>query len=275
MSETISRSMHAVIMQPDYYADERPDEQALSFMFAELSRIPENSIVAMPEYVNAAGLDGREEIFRAMGQTERILQFVSQTAAQKRSYIAVNVLEYAGEDLENHTVLYSPAGERVYTYKKQYLPQAEKEFGVKGGEKGVPCAGVFAHEGIRFGFLTCYDIYFNAWIEHLALQRPDVILFPSYQRGEQEDMIRAQAKVLAYRCNAYVLRSSYSMHKKHFGARAMIIAPDGQVMCELGASVGSASVLIDPAYKYCRNVGFGKDQQVRNDDFINMGLLEP
>ena len=140
--------------------------------------------------------------------------------------------------------------------------------GVKGGVPDRVYQSVFEHNGIRFGFLTCFDIYFSAAIEQLAAGKPDVIVFPSYQRGERTDIIRAQAKLLAFRCNAYVLRTSVSMRDSDHGGCSMIVSPDGQILCDLGSSIGSASVKIDLTWKYYRNAGFG-GSIVRNDEFIH------
>ena len=84
-------------------------------------------------------------------------------------------------------------------------------------------------------------------------------------------MIRAQAKLTAFRCNAFVARSSYSMGTDEKGGCSMIVAPDGQILQDMGKAVGSITAEIDPAQKYMRTAGFGGGM-VRNDDFINMGL---
>ena len=49
MSET-KRILNAVVIQADYFAKPDPDKEILSFLFSELERIPENSIVLLPEY---------------------------------------------------------------------------------------------------------------------------------------------------------------------------------------------------------------------------------
>ena len=119
--------------------------------------------------------------------------------------------------------------------------------------------------------MTCYDVYYNEQIEYLASQKPDIILIPGYQRGERTDIIRAQAKLTAFRCNAYVARSSYSMGTEERGGCSMIVAPDGQILQDMGKEIGSITAKIDPKEKYMRTAGFGGGM-VRNDDFIACGL---
>jgi predicted amidohydrolase len=126
-------------------------------------------------------------------------------------------------------------------------------------------------DGIRFGFLTCYDVYFNEQIEYLASQKPDIILLPGYQRGEDVDIIRAQVRLIAFRCNAYVAKSSYSMDSDEKGGCSMIASPDGKILTDMGKAIGCTSADVDPTWKYKRAAGFGGDR-IRNDDFINAGL---
>ena len=51
----------------------------------------------------------------------------------------------------------------------------------------------------------------------------------------------------------------------------MIVAPDGQILRDMGKGVGSTSAEIDPTWKYRRTAGFGGGI-VRNDKFISDGL---
>ena len=139
-----------------------------------------------------------------------------------------------------------------------------------GNPDGKACCTTVV-DGIRFAFMTCYDVYFNEQIEHIAKFKPDIILIPGYQRGERVDIIHAQAKLTAFRCNAYVLRSSYSMDSDERGGCSMIVSPDGNIIKNIGGGVGSISADIDVFEKYMRTAGFGGGL-VRNDDFINDGL---
>ena len=90
-------------------------------------------------------------------------------------------------------------------------------------------------------------------------------------QGESTDIIRAQTRLIAFRCNAVVAKSSYSMESDEKGGCSMIVAPDGVILCDMGKQIGSVSAEVDPHQKYMRTAGFG-GSIVRNDDFINEGL---
>ena len=120
----------------------------------------------------------------------------------KSAYIAINVPEQRDGKIKNSTYLFGKDGKPAFVYDKIHLPPSEVALGVARGDGTCVCN----LDGIRFGLLTCYDVYFNEQIEYLASQKPDIILIPGYQRGENSDIIRAQTKLIAFHCNAVVAK---------------------------------------------------------------------
>lgn len=255
------------VIQPAYFAGEEPDATIAAFLTKEAKNVKEGSLAVLPEYSNAGGLSDKERELLALPRAEKMKQEIAQIAKSKSAYIAINVLEERDGKLKNSTYLFNKKGEIAFVYDKIHLPPSEVTLGVERGEGACICD----LDGIRFGFMTCYDVYFNEQIEYIASQKPDIVLIPGYQRGERTDIILAQAKLTAFRCNAFVARASYSMNDEGRGGNSMIVAPDGQILKNLGKDVGSASVTVDPKEKYMRTAGFGGGM-VRNDDFINAGL---
>lgn len=221
----------------------------------------------MPEYSNAGGISDVESEKAAMPRAKVMLEKAALIAKEKSAYVAINVLEECDGKIKNSTYLFDRSGEISFIYDKIHLPPSEILLGVERGTGACVCE----LDGIKFGFLTCYDVYFNEQIEYLASQKPDIILVPGYQRGEATDIIRAQTKLIAFRCNSFVAKSSYSMDSDEKGGCSMIIAPDGKILRDLGKEIGSISAEADPNYKYMRTAGFGGGM-IRNDDFINNGL---
>lgn len=256
-----------IVVQPSYFAGDEPDKVIAEFLKDELKKVKENSLIVLPEYSNAGGLSDPEKEKAAFGRAKEMLSFASETAKEKKAYVSVNVLEERDGEIRNSTYLFGKEGQTAFVYDKIHLPPSEVSLGVKAGAGECVCD----LDGIRFGFMTCYDVYFNEQIEFIAKQKPDIVLVPGYQRGERTDIIRAQAKLAAFRCNAFIARSSYSMNDDFHGGCSMIVAPDGQILKDMGKDVGSICERIDPKQKYMRTAGFGGNV-VRNDDFINVGL---
>ena len=259
--------MIATVAQPPYFIGVNPDEKIAEFLLKELDNAENDSIIVLPEYSNAGGISDKEREIAAMPRAKSMLDRASKVAKEKSCYVAINVLEERNGKIKNSTYLFGKDGVAAFIYDKIHLPPSEVDLGV---ERGNGCC-VFDLDGIRFGFLTCYDVYFNEQIEFIAKCKPDVILIPGYQRGETTDIIRAQTKLIAFRCNAFVLKSSYSMNDDHHGGCSMIVAPDGKIIKDMGKDTGSISAEIDPKFKHTRSAGFGCGI-VRNDDFINDGL---
>ena len=263
--------MKITVVQPKYYWGETPDETIAAFLLSEMEKVEKDGLIVLPEYSNAGGLSDPEKERAALPRAKEMLKKASAVAKEKGAYVAINVLEIRDEKLKNSTYLLNKNGDVAFIYDKQHLPLSEIKLGVEAGNSTGKCKCVCEVDGIKFAFMTCYDVYYNEQIEHIAAFKPDIILIPGYQRGERVDIIRAEAKLTAFRCNSFVARSSYSMRSEEKGGCSMIVAPDGQILTDMGAAVGSSSYLLDPKEKYMRTAGFGGDT-VRNDDFINMGL---
>jgi len=127
-------------------------------------------------------------------------------------------------------------------------------------------------EGIRYGFLTCYDCYFNEYVQHIAAHKPDVLIVSALQRGEQMDILEMQMKNMAFNCNAYAIRSSVSMGGADypFGANTMVVSPKGKVLATLGQQVGTLCCEFDPKAKHYRSDSYNQPE-IPNDYFIEKG----
>lgn len=259
--------LNITVVQPSYFAGDKPDEIIEGFLYDELEKATSGGLIVLPEYSNAGGLSDKESELKAVPRADVMLKKASAVAKEKECYVAINVLHERDGKLKNSTYLFDKNGDVAYIYNKIHLPPSEIALGVEAGNGSCVCE----LDGIKFGFMTCYDVYYNEQIEYIAQHKPDIIIIPVYQRGERADIIRAQTKLIAFRCNAFVARSSYSMDSDERGGCSMIVASDGQIIKDMGKTAGSTSAEIDPYKKLTRPAGFGCGI-VRNDDFIAMGL---
>ena len=259
--------MKITVVQPPYFIGDNPDEKIADFLINELQKVENDSLIVLPEYSNAGGISDLQSEIAALPRANKMLKMVAAIAKERSAYVAINVLEDRNGEIKNSTYLFDKKGNVAFIYDKIHLPPSEIALGVQYGDGACVCD----LDGIRFGFLTCYDVYFNEQIEYLASQKPDIILIPGYQRGETTDIIRAQTKLIAFRCNSFVAKSSYSMDSDEKGGCSMIVAPDGKILQDMGKSTGAVSINIEPNEKHMRTAGFGGGM-IRNDDFINNGL---
>ena len=263
--------LNITVVQPQYFAGENTDEKIAAFLLEQLHKVVTGGLIVLPEYSNAGGLSDVESKLKALSRAESILKETSEVAKNKQAYVAVNVLQQRDGKIKNSTYLFDKNGDVAFIYDKQHLPPSEVKMGIKAGDDSGKCQCLCELDGIKFAFMTCYDVYFNEQIEHIAKGKPDIILIPGLQRGERTDIIRAQMKLVAFRCNAYVARSSYSMKDDEHGGCSMIVAPDGKILNDIGKDVGCISADVNPFEKYMRTAGFGENL-VRNDEFISAGM---
>ena len=259
--------MKITVVQPKYYSGNSPDSVIAEFLINKLSEVEKDGLIVLPEYSNAGGLSDPEKELNALFRADQMLKKASETAKEKSAYTVINVLENRDGKIKNSSYLFNKKGEIAFIYDKIHLPPSEVKLGVAYGDGACTCEV----DGIRFGFMTCYDVYYNEQIEHLAKFNPDIVVIPGYQRGERTDIIRAQAKLLAFRLNCFVARSSYSMDDENHGGCSMIVAPDGNILKDMGATVGSISAKVNIRHKYMRTAGFGEGL-VPNNEFISAGL---
>lgn len=255
------------VAQPNYYCGENPNLKIAEFLTEQMKLAREGSLLVLPEFSNAGGLSNPNDMLNELPKAKEILNTASKYAKENSAYIVINVFEERDGDLKNSTYLFDKKGDVAFIYDKIHLPPAEVDLGIKYGDGSCFCE----LDGIRFAFMTCYDVYYNEQIEYIASLKPDIILIPGYQRGERTDIIRAQAKLTAFRCNAFIARSSYSMGDSEHGGCSMIVAPDGVILKDMESDVGAVSQTVDEKQKYMRSAGFGGNQ-IPNDEFINRGL---
>ncbi len=70
------------------------------------------------------------------------------------------MLEKRDGKIRNSTYFFDKQGKSRFVYDKIHLPPSELKLGVSRGD-GECCAVI---DGIRFAFMTCYDVYFNEQI---------------------------------------------------------------------------------------------------------------
>ena len=232
-------------------------------------------LILLPEYSNAPGRIPAEMLREFAGeQSSRLIPCVIETARRCKAITAVNALtEVAPGEFRNVTTIFDRLGNRAGEFHKQHLPQAEKNLGVEFGYTyDFRPPEIVEIDGIRFGFLICYDSYFTEYLAHLAYCKPDVVLVSSFQRAERHDVLRFMNQNLAFNCNAFVLRASVSMGENAgVGGQSMVIDPEGKILAEFGSKVGTLSCEVaDIHYKYMRSNSFG-GKLIPNDQFVSQG----
>ncbi len=230
-------------------------------------------IILTPEYSNApAALPEGECIPFASANSPRLLAAAREAAIRCNAIVAVNYVADAGDgNFRNTTEIFDRSGKSRGRFCKQHLTAAEKKINKLDDSytKSFTAPEIIEIDGIRFGFMICYDTYFCEYAAHLASRHPDVVLVSSFQRAERRDIIRMQNVHLAFLCNAFVLRASVSMGKdSELGGNSLAVSSDGRILGEAGSACGRFDFEAgDIKTKYMRSNSFG-GSEIPNDRFI-------
>ena len=268
--------MKICVFQPKYPCTIAESYEYSNFLLNSLDQCDENfDLILLPEVCNAPGTyQSIKELQNDIEKnTNPLIKKVRETAIRCGALVAVNL--YDGQDglYRNTTMLFAQDGKIKGKYLKQHLPPGEIKLQIDDSYSYIYDKPYSIEvDGIKYGFLTCYDVYFNEYIAQIATLNLDIILIPSYQRAERTDIIEMEAKNIAFNCNAYVIRSSVSMgDDTHlYGGNSMVVAPDGRVLENFGQKTGKLVCTITPHIKYERSNGFGS-LNIRNDKFIDQG----
>ncbi len=255
--------MKVCIIQPSYGVNwDRSDEyfnQEVEFLNACDESM---DIIVLPEAcdVPAKARDRETYDISVDKYNKKILDLASATAKRCNAIVFINANDTSIPGYRNTTWTFNRQGEVVGKYYKQHLTPGEA-FDRKldsGYSFEFEEPTVVEIEGIRFGFLTCYDFYFYENFAHLARKNLDVIIGCSHQRSDTHSALEIMTRFCAYNTNTYVLRSSVSMDENSdIGGASMVVAPNGDVLLNMYSKVGMECVDIDVTKKYYKPAGFG------------------
>lgn len=269
--------MKVAAFQPAYPRHAEDMSQLITWINNSLDACdPTMDLIVLPEACNAMSEFESVEAFyesaEKYGLTLR--NKAKETAKRCAALVAINL--YVGEQnrFYNTTEVYDKNGELVGSYLKQHLPisEADEKKIVGNYTKKYHAPYTIDVDGVRYAFLTCYDCYFNEYIQHIATRKPDVLIVSSLQRSESRNILCAQMRMAAFICNSYVVRSSVSMGEDgyQYGASTMVVSPKGEVLATLNQQVGMLTCEIEPHRKHFRSNTFNHPD-ISNDLFIANG----
>lgn len=255
--------MKACIIQPPYSRDVSFSDEYFRFKLDRLDECDESvDIIVLPEYsdVPCATSTLEETLFYHKKYIDALLEKCIETAKRCSALVFVNALSLEEGGYRNTTYAYDRNGQLAGKYFKKHLPPLELETLKLDSDYTFEYSEpyVLELEGLRFGFLTCYDFYFYEAFARIAKEDVDIIIGCSLQRSDSHDAIETMCRFLAYNTNAYVLRSSVSFGEDSVICGAsMAVSPEGKVLMNMRSRAGMEYVEFDPAQKYLKPAGFG------------------
>ena len=259
--------MKACVIQPFYSSDYALCDQCFEPYIDMMKQCDESmDLIVLPEACNVPCLARTREQFHECVEkyTDRLLATASETARRCNAVLFVNAAIKVNGKARNTTIAYNRQGEVAGHYYKQHLTPGEvfkrKMDSDYSFEFSQPT--VIEIDGIRYGFLVCYDYYFYEAFANMARQKMDVIIGCSHQRSDTHAALEIMSRMLAYNTNAWVVRSSVSMGEDSpLGGGSCVVKPDGTVLLDMKSQIGMACMEIDPHQKYYKPAGFGNPEK--------------
>ena len=255
--------MKVCIIQPAYSTDFSKIDTYFEEEINLIDKCDESmDLIVLPEMCDIPCLASTREMADVASKkfNAAILQKAAATARRCNALVFVSARSYENGGARNTTYAFDRQGNIAGKYFKQHLTPSEvrkirldSDYSFEFSEPTV-----IEIDGIRFGFLTCYDFYFYEEFANMARYDLDVIIGCSHQRSDTHRALEIISQNLAYNTNAYVVRSSVSMDENSdVGGASMVVAPTGEILAHLESRVGIATVDIDPHAKYYKPAGFG------------------
>lgn len=268
--------MKACIVQPLFSADYSLTEEFFQWEMDALERCDESlDLIVLPESCDVPCLARTEEEDRASVEKYNrvLLEKCAETAKRCNAVLFVNGSYQTPTGSRNTTYAFNRQGEIVGHYFKEHPTHGEIYKLNKDGEYSWDYSQptVVEIDGLRYGFLTCYDFYFYELYPNLARQNLDIIIGCSHQRSDLHSALEMITAFCAYHTNTYVVRSSVTMGEDSpIGGCSMIAAPDGQILVNLKSQIGMATCEFDPKKKYYKAAGYGNPPSAHYE-YIDLG----
>ena len=259
--------MKACVIQP-YYSFKKEDIESCFEGFIELIDKCDDSLdlIVLPEYSDVlAAVKGKDAFYGAVDKYNGIImQKARELSVRCNAIVCVNASYYTERGVRNTTYVLDRKGNIAGKYFKAHPAPSEVKTDIEGGnELDVEyCYEPWAPygleiEGMRLGFMTCYDFYFYENFARLARENVDVIIGCSHQRTDTHDALSIINRFLCYNTNAYLVRAAVSLgEESEICGCSSIIAPDSKVLVDMKSRVGLGVCEFDPHAKYYKPAGF-------------------
>ena len=256
--------MKISVIQPGYSSDFKNSDSCFEEQLKLIDLCDESmDIIVLPESCDIPAFAGSpaNAMISVSKFNKILLDKISETAKRCNAIVFVNARSYdESKNGRNTTYVFGRNGNIVGKYFKQHLTQGEVKRSKLDSnytfEHSEPT--VIEIEGLRFGFLTCYDFYFYEMFANIARQNVDIIIGCSHQRTDSHLSLEFMTQNIAYNTNSYVIRSSVSMAEdSDIGGGSMVVAPNGEILINMKSRIGIETVEIDPKAKFYKPAGFG------------------
>ena len=166
--------MKVCVIQPEYSTDFALSDEYFKKELALMDECDESAdLIVMPESSDIPCLANNPERNKIAKEkyNAALLEKAAQTAKRCNAVLFTNARSLTESGVRNTTYAFNRNGEIVGKYYKEHLvPDEPSRCGLDSDysfEFSEPT--IVTIDGIRYGFMTCYDFYFYEYFAKLAL----------------------------------------------------------------------------------------------------------
>lgn len=270
--------MKAYIIQPYYSLNGKQDiEKCYNDMLELMDQCDESAdIIILPESCHCQANMGScgDSFLTKEKYTEHFERKVIETAKRCKALVFANYGYKSDIGYLNVTLGFNKNGEKVAEYVKAHPAPSEVNDPFMDTDYSYEFREPYVVEidGLRYGFMTCYDFYFYEGFAPLALQNVDIIIGCSHQRSDSHQALEIIGRFLSYNTNAYLLRSSVSLGEdSSICGCSMAVAPNGTMLGNMYSKIGILKVEFDPTVKYYKKAGFYGTKLQPHYEYLDQG----
>ena len=258
--------MKICVLQPKYSFHEADAANCFEGLLSLLDQCDKSmDLIVLPEYSDVlADVKGKAGYYTTVNQYhDALLKKAKDTAKRCSSLLFVNAGDKSELGIRNTTYAIDRNGNIIGRYFKEHPAPGEVKTDAEGGHEldvqysyEYHSPYILEIEGLRFGFLTCYDFYFYENYARIARENVDIIIGCSLQRTDTHEALSIINRFLCYQTNAYLVRSSVSLGASSTVCGcSMVVSPKGEELVNLKSQVGLGVCEIDPNEKYYKAAG--------------------
>lgn len=268
--------MKVCVIQPKYSMDSADLDARFETILSLMDECDESmDLIVLPEYSDCPVYERSEGEFRAFTARchERLMDKAAKLARRTNAVVFAAGADETETGIRNTVFAFDRNGNLAGKYVKRHPTHVETDvLGVDDSYSRtfVPPT-VITVDGVRYGFLTCYDFYFYEAYSQIARQDVDVIIGCSQQRSDPHEWSEVFCRFLAINTSAYVVRASISMDESSaVGGGSMIVDTFGNVLLHMKSRVGIGCAEFDPHEKFKKPAGFG-NPPARHFEYVEKG----
>ena len=190
--------MKARVIQPGYTTDYALSDQKFEWTMASMDECDDSlDLIVLPEATDVPAYAPSKEKYLLSSEKyrDKLLKKASETAKRCNSVLFINALRFTETGYRNTTYAFNRNGEQVGYYYKQHITPGETEVIGMDSEYSYDPEPITVIEidGVRYGFLICYDFYFYEMFAKMARAKLDVIIGCSNQRTDTHEALEPLA----------------------------------------------------------------------------------